>query len=158
MKSLLKTTLAAASIVALSAGVASAQLETDRAKIEAVLRTYETALNASDSDTVMTLYTPDGVFMPQHSPSQVGVVAVRGAYERVFKAITLDIEFEVVEILQVAPDWAFVRTNSAGFVTVHATGEKAPEANQELFVFRKRDDGDWKIARYIFTTTNPPRR
>jgi hypothetical protein len=28
--------------------------------------------------------------------------------------------------------------------------------NQELFVFQKIDDA-WKIARYCFSTTNPPR-
>ncbi len=25
------------------------------------------------------------------------------------------------------------------------------------FLFKKSDDGNWKIARYIFATTNPPR-
>ncbi len=34
---------------------------------------------------------------------------------------------------------------------------KGPEANQELFIFRKVGD-DWKIARYSFSTTNPPRQ
>jgi ketosteroid isomerase-like protein len=30
------------------------------------------------------------------------------------------------------------------------------EANQELFIFRKDDDGVWRIARYSFSPTNPP--
>jgi hypothetical protein len=60
------------------------------------------------------------------------------------------------EILQIAPDWALARTNSAGKVKVHATGESSPEGNQELFVFQKID-GAWKIARYCFSTTNPAR-
>jgi len=34
--------------------------------------------------------------------------------------------------------------------------QSSPEANQELFVFQKVDS-DWKIARYCFSTTNPPR-
>jgi ketosteroid isomerase-like protein len=76
----------------------------------------------------------------------------------VFQAITLDIEFTVDEILQVSPGWAFARTRSEGFVTINATGAKGPEANQELFVFQKQEDGDWKIARYIFSTINPPRQ
>jgi ketosteroid isomerase-like protein len=80
--------------------------------------------------------------MPQNSPSQIGAEAVRAAYNSVFKAIKLQIEFQVEEIMQVAPNWAFARTNSAGFVTVNATGEKGPEANQELFVFQKGDDNE----------------
>jgi len=158
MKHLVKSAIIAASAVALSAGVASAQHDTDRSKIEAVLHAYEAALNASNTDRVMTVYAADGIFMPQHSPSQIGADAVRAAYDRVFAAITLDVEFQVEEIVQVAPTWAFVRTNSAGFVTINATGEKGPEANQELFIFQKGDDKEWKIARYIFSTTNPPRR
>jgi hypothetical protein len=41
-------------------------------------------------------------------------------------------------------------------VTVLATGQSGPEANQELFVMQ-RVEGAWKIARYAFSTTNPPR-
>ena len=158
MKTLIKSAIVAASAVALSFGITSVQADTDRSKIEAVLVTYETALNASDTDKVMTVYRADGIFMPQNSPSQIGTEAVRAAYDRVFEAIKLDIEFQVEEIVQVAPAWAFVRTNSAGFVTINATGERGPEANQELFIFQKGADNEWKIARYIFSTTNPPRQ
>jgi ketosteroid isomerase-like protein len=88
----------------------------------------------------------------------VGKEAIHAAYDGVFQTIKLDIEFTVDEIIQVAPDWAFARTRSEGFVTINATGDKGPEANQELFVFQKQDDDTWKIARYIFSTTNPPRQ
>lgn len=149
---------AAAAALALSAGVAAADHHADRTKIETVLFTYEKALNASDAETIMTLYADDGVFMPQHSAPNVGKEAVRAVYDGVFQAIELDIEFTVDEVLQVAPGWAFARTRSEGFVTVNATGDKGPEANQELFILQKQDDGEWKIARYIFSTTNPPRQ
>ena len=123
--------------------------------VAAVLADYEDALNQSDTEAVMKLYAPDGVFMPQHFPSSVGADAVRNAYDGVFEAITLKVKFVVAEVHQIAPDWAIARTNSAGTVTVKATGGGGPEANQELFVFQKIDDA-WKIARYCFSTTNPP--
>lgn len=126
----------------------------DETEIAAVLARYEAALNRSDAGAVLALYAPDGVFMPQHSPSSVGAAAVRAAYDAVFRAITLDIRFEVAEVRQVVPDWAFARTNSAGVATLNATGAGGPEANQELFVFQKLG-GDWKIARYCFTTSRP---
>ena len=44
----------------------------------------------------------------------------------------------------VADDWAFARTNSASTTTINATGDQVAE-------------GNWKIARYCFSTTNPPR-
>ena len=124
--------------------------------VAAVLAKYQDALNQSDTDAVMKLYASDGVFMPQNSPSSVGANAMRKAYDAVFKAIKLSVKFNVAEVVEVAPDWAFARTNSAGTATVNATGTKSAEANQELFIFRKGADGKWKIARYCFSTTNPP--
>ena len=121
-----------------------------------LLAKYQDALNQSDTDAVMKLYAPDGVFMPQNSPSSVGGSEVRRAYDAVFKVIKLTVKFNVAEVVEVAPNWVFARTNSAGTVRVHATGAGGPEANQELFLFQKID-GAWKIARYCFSTTNPVR-
>jgi len=54
-------------------------MNADEKAIAAVLAKYETALNESSTDAVMRLYTSDGVFMPQNSPSSVGAQAVRAA-------------------------------------------------------------------------------
>ena len=128
-----------------------------RTAITRVLGSYEAALNASSTKAVMPLYAEDGVFMPPYSPSAIGKPSVREAYDNVFKAITLHVTFHIAEIVEMSPSWAFVRTNSAGTNTVNATGAKSAEANQELFIFHKGTDGAWKIARYSFSTTNPPR-
>jgi uncharacterized protein (TIGR02246 family) len=132
-------------------------MNTNEQAVAAVLTGYQDALNQSNTDAVMKLYASDGVFMPQHFPSSVGAVAVRKAYLAVFEAITLRVEFKVAEVLQIAPDWAIARTNSAGTAKVNATGDSGLEANQELFVFQKINDA-WKIARYSFSTTNPPKQ
>lgn len=120
-----------------------------------VLAKYEKALNDSSTADVMKLYASDGVFMPQHSPSSVGKDAVRHAYDTVFNTITLKVKFNVAEIHELSPQWVLARTNSAGTTKIHATGKEQPEANQELFLFQNVD-GHWKIARYCFSTTNPP--
>jgi uncharacterized protein (TIGR02246 family) len=125
--------------------------------ITALLADYNEALNASNTNAVMPLYAEDGVFMPPYSPSAVGSAAVRKAYDAVFKAITLNVKFTIAEIVDVGPGWAFARTNSAGTTTDHATGSKSAEGNQELFIFKQDQNGAWKIARYSFSPTNPPR-
>ena len=132
-------------------------MNTDEQAIAEALAIYQKALNDADTSAVMKLYAPDGVFMPQHFPSSVGTESVKAAYDAVFAAIRLTVTFEIAEVVQTAPQWAFARTNSAGTVKVNATGQITPEANQELFVFQKLD-GAWKIARYCFSTTNPPAR
>lgn len=120
------------------------------------LAKYQDALNDSDTDAVMRLYADDGVFMPPYSQSAVGTAAVRQAYDAVFKAIKLAVKFNLAEVIEMAPSWIFARTNSAGTTTISATGTTSAEANQELFIFRKGSDGSWKIARYSFSSTNPP--
>jgi uncharacterized protein (TIGR02246 family) len=131
-------------------------MDANEKAVAEVLAKYQDALNQSDTNAVMKLYAADGVFMAQNSPSSVGAGEVRGAYDAVFKVIKLTVQFNVSEIVEVAPNWVFARTNSAGTVKAHATGAGGPEANQELFLFQKID-GTWKIARYCFSTTNPAR-
>jgi hypothetical protein len=36
-----------------------------------------------------------------------------------------------------------------------ATSAVGAEGNQELIIFRKGDDGKWRISRYSFFTTDP---
>ena len=140
----------------------SAKSDTDTASvqsdIEDVLLAYETALNASDPDKVLSVFAPDGVFMAPNNPSTVGAEAIRAAYDGIFRTITFDTELTVEEVVQVAPDWAFARTRSNGHVTVKAIKQRVPDANHELFILHKGRDDAWKIARYSFATTNPLHR
>ena len=130
----------------------------DESVIRRVMSSYEEALNASNTAAVLLLYTEDGVFMPPYSQSAVGKAAVHTAYEAVFEAITLKVKFTIAELVLMSPEWAFVRTNSAGTNKINKTGAVSPEGNQELFIFNKGGDGKWRIARYSFSSTNPPPR
>jgi uncharacterized protein (TIGR02246 family) len=123
--------------------------------IETVLTKYAAALKACDVDAVMSLYTDDAVLMAQESPPAIGAAAVRQAYAGVFNAIVLDIKFHVAEVVELTPEWAFACTTSTGTIKINANGAIIPEANQELFIFRKAG-GTWKIARYSFSVINPP--
>ena len=125
--------------------------------ITALLAKYNDALNASSTEAVMQLYAEDGVFMPPYSPSAVCASAVKKAYDAVFRAITLNVKFTIAEIVELDSGWAFARTNSAGTTTDHGTGTKSAEGNQELFIFKKDGAAAWKIARYSFSPTSPPK-
>jgi len=113
----------------------------DVAQVKKLLGNYERVLNASDVNGILKLYAKDGVFMPQHSPSQVGTDAIRAAYEHVFEAIDLDVEFDIIEVEILSDQWAFARTTSTGTTTINADGAKVPEANQELFLLGKQTSG-----------------
>ena len=145
-------TLFMAVLVAAAVHAADPMTDTDRGEIQTVLDRYEKALNASDVDAVVALYADDGVFMPSSAPTAVGIEGVRGAYGYVFTLIKLNVAFTVEEIV-VDGSMAFARTGSKGSVTILADDATAPEENRELFVFQKQD-GVWKIARYMFNKTS----
>jgi uncharacterized protein (TIGR02246 family) len=128
----------------------------DEAAIRGVMASYNDALNGGRTAAVMPLYADDGVFMPPYSQSAVGKAAVEKAYDAVFDELKFNVAFTIAELVVMAPMWAYVRTNSAGTTDHHSTGRTTAEANQELFIFRKGDDGGWRIARYSFSPTNPP--
>jgi uncharacterized protein (TIGR02246 family) len=128
----------------------------DEEGIRAALAAYNVALNSGKTALVLPLYTEDGVFMAPYSPSAIGRAAVRKAYDAVFQELTFRVTFHIAEIVQLAPTWALVRTNSAGTTEHHSLGKTLAEANQELFALQKGDDGQWRIARYSFSPINPP--
>jgi len=130
----------------------------DEAAIREVMASYNDALNGGKTAGVMPLYADDGVFMPPYSQSAVGKAAVKTAYDAVFGELKFHVKFTIAELVVMAPQWAYVRTNSAGTTDHHSTGRTTAEANQELFIFRKGDDGKWRIACYSFSPTNPPSR
>jgi len=124
---------------------------TEQSAIEQLLISYRDALNASDPSKVLTLYTTDGVFMPTNAPTAKGQEQLKDSYEFVFKTIQIHIEFFIEEIV-VSGDYAYAVTNSKGTALIHANGQTVSEENRELFVFQK-DNGQWKIARYMFNKT-----
>jgi len=128
----------------------------DEAAIRNVMASYNDALNGGRTAAVMPLYADDGVFMPPYSQSAVGKASVEKAYDAVFDELKFNVKFTIAELVVMAPRWAYVRTNSAGTTSHHSTGRTTTEANQELFIFRKGDDGAWRVARYSFSPTNPP--
>jgi uncharacterized protein (TIGR02246 family) len=128
----------------------------DEAEIKGVMSSYNLALNGGKTAAVLPLYSEDGVFMAPYSQSAIGRDAVRRAYDAVFEELKFNVKFEIAELVQMAPTWAYVRTNSTGTTAHRSTGKTTAEANQELFIFKKGADQKWKVARYSFSPTNPP--
>jgi uncharacterized protein (TIGR02246 family) len=120
----------------------------DKTSIEATLRAYGSALNASDAKAAVAAYTSDGVFMPTGGPTATGTEELLGSYQFIFTQIRLDVEFDIHEVV-IDGDYAYAVTSSQGQQTILSTNSTGPEANRELFVLR-REGAEWKIARYMF--------
>ena len=134
---------------------AAAGENADQRQIRSLIETYQRALNGNDVDGVIEVYAPDGVFLQEFYPTHVGHAAIRRAYEGVFKAIDLNVTFHIIEAKVLADGWAFARTTSDGTIKINATGDRVPNAGQELFLLHKEGGGGWKFARYAFSATAP---
>jgi len=124
-------------------------------EISTALKAYENALNTSDTKAAMSLYGTDPIFMAEYANAFIGRDAVQRGYEGVFKTIKLNVRFTIHEVVEMGGDLAYARTTSAGQQQMLATHQTSQEANNELFIFRK-ENGDWKIHRYLFASSNPP--
>ena len=89
------TTLAVSIILIFSTQTLAEEVKMN---INDVIIEYGKLLNASDTESILKLYSKDPVFMPQHEPAQIGRDQVRGAYKQVFDTIKLNITFTVHEI------------------------------------------------------------
>ncbi|MDX8568334.1 SgcJ/EcaC family oxidoreductase [Elizabethkingia sp. HX XZB] len=120
----------------------------EKASIENVLYTYGDALNTADVSKVLQVYTQDGVFMPTTLPTATGTEQLKESYSNIFKTIRLNVKFNIEEVL-VNGDVAFARTSSKGNVIINTTDQSMPEENREFFLLKK-ENGEWKISRYMF--------
>jgi uncharacterized protein (TIGR02246 family) len=124
-----------------------------RAAIEATIFAYFQALNGANIDAILGLYAKDPVMLPFLQPAVVGTDAVRANYEGTFQLIRFDVKTTIQEVVEMSPEWAYVRTDTSGTFTPTRTGEGSPSVFHELFLLRKM--GDWKIARYSFSPAGP---
>ena len=103
----------------------------DESEIRSTLDAYNAALNGGKTSAVTPLYTEDGIFMPPYSESAIGKDAVRIAYDKVFEELKFNVKFDVAELVQMAPTWAYVRTNSAGTTDHRSTGKTTAESKND---------------------------
>lgn len=81
----------------------------DIEKIAAVVRAYQDAINSASAEDCAILYTQDGIAMPQHFPSCIGITNVLKTYEDLFAVIEFDVQFDIQEIVPISPEYAFAR-------------------------------------------------
>ena len=119
-----------------------------KAEIEKLILSYQGALNASNAEKVVALYTGDAVLLANAAPTAVGTEQISGTYKYVFENFTYTLKFTVDEIVTNG-NYAFARSTSTGSFVIKSSGQTVQDENRELFVFEKVK-GEWKIARYMY--------
>lgn len=152
MKNLLIIALIALSVSAQAQSEKSNKSATDKQSIENLINEYGEAIKSASVEKVLAVFTKDGVLMAPGAPTATGQEQLKGTYEYVFGALKLDLKFTILEVT-IDKEYAIVRSESAGTTTVLANNQAGPDAYRELF-FVKKENGTWKIARYMYNKTN----
>src|SRR4051812_16385108 len=108
--SVARRVLCLAAVLATYTGVARAQSVPEFQKI---LETYSTALDANDVETLVGLYSPNGVFMREGMTAAVGQDALRAAYKTIFATLKVGLTFSLREAEQ-SGDLGWARALSTG--------------------------------------------
>src|SRR5215216_4710321 len=100
------------------------KMETTKEKsaIEKLIFSYQDALNASDANKVIELYTKNGVLMANAAPTAEGAEQVKGTYQYVFDNFSYTLQFSIIEI-EVSDNYAFARSTSKGSFVIKASGQ-----------------------------------
>lgn len=129
----------------------SVDFKDESAALEATVLEYMSAFMRGDVSAALATYADDGVLMAPIGPAVEGKRRLAEVYPGMFGAVNFDLVPKVTEVLQISADWGFVRSATQGTQTTKATGEAQPASYLELFLLRKSESGEWKIARYNTT-------
>lgn len=112
---------------------------------------FASALNLGKIEDVLPFYSDEAIFMPDGSKtftkSQIGKSGAEFLIESDFKIRFYDVKIAIDET------YAFVEAIANTSQNDKETSSKLEKTSRDFFVFRK-EEGDWKIFRYIFNNVN----
>ncbi|UFH33066.1 nuclear transport factor 2 family protein [Chryseobacterium sp. C-71] len=116
-------------------------------KVKEKILNFESALNLGNIEDVLSFYSDEAIFMPDGNKtlkkSQIGKSGAEFLIESNFK-----IQFENVKIA-IDENYAFVDAIAQTSQNDKEISSKLERTSRDFFVLRK-EEGDWKIFRYIF--------
>ena len=130
---------------------ASPDYEADKTTIRSILKEAMAAHHAGDAQRWAALFTSDGLLLPEGFPTVSGTDSLQGWARHFFGTHESRLTIEALEI-EVAGDWAFSHDRISGSLTPKAGGAPLDLRAKELAVFRRQEDGSWKVARLIYNS------
>ncbi|MFX0202663.1 MAG: YybH family protein [Candidatus Hodarchaeota archaeon] len=127
----------------------------ETAAIKKTIQAYVDARNSKDLTSWANTMAEDVVFQLPNRPQLNGKDAVVNWAKEVFShpgKVKLDVQIEEVQVLG---SWAFVLGRYTS-VSIPEQGESTTERHGKFInIFRRESTGDWKYARFSFSTDAP---
>jgi uncharacterized protein (TIGR02246 family) len=121
-------------------------MEKDEQEIRSLIATWLRATRAGDIDTVLSLTTPDVVFLVPGQPPLLGQAAFGEALRAVLGKHAIESTSEVEEVV-VSGDLAYCRSLLQVTVTSKHDNMPMQRSGHTLSILRRCDDGKWRLAR-----------
>jgi uncharacterized protein (TIGR02246 family) len=138
--------------------LAGCQRGADESDVDALNRLQkqvDSAIIAGDTERYLTLITNDAVLMPPNGPAINGRDAI-GSWNRAMSS-----QFRIQDYasrddeIVVAGDWAFRRATADWTLTPTAGGPPIRDVVKFMIIYRRQQDGSWKVARDIWSSNTP---
>jgi len=139
--------------VTCTAGAPAANPDVDADAIRQIIAGYQQGLNSGDLETSVSMYADDAVFMPNESPPQAGLAAIRDYYRETTLATRFEAEFVPTDV-QVSGDVAWATVAISGRQTPPG-GDPFSLESKALFIFSRAPSGNWEVIRYMFNPNGP---
>ena len=152
-----RRTVAAITLIAISGFTSQHDSDSSSADIEAVQQLMvdlDAAVAAGDLDGFMSFLAEDFVDMPANEPTIVGKEALRAHHEPLFEGLNLRVTHEPVET-RAFGDVVIQRGAGVGEIAPKAGGAALILDQKYLFVFKRQEDGTFKLWRAIFNDNAP---
>jgi ketosteroid isomerase-like protein len=143
------TLLTAAATLACASGVGERAEAADKAAIAAAFEQYCRCAMEGDAEAFLELHDRDAYKMPQDRPMfQIWEVAdsIKGSFAKSKEQMTTEMRIDPQEIV-ILGDHAYAMGTYYKAVTPKSGGDPAITDGKFLTVFRKNDEGEWKILR-----------
>ena len=113
---------------------------------------YLTAINANDAELLMASVTDDIVLIAPNAPAMVGKETVASWVGGYFDAVETNWQKTTLEFV-VAGEWAFERYLYRSIDVPHGSREAATDIGNGINIYRRDDDGVWRVARDVWATS-----
>lgn len=113
-----------------------------------VLRKIEVADSNERLDDIVSLYTPDAMWLPPNRPVERGIETIRGHYDRLFRENDVTVRIFEEEILVSSPLAVCTGTTDVGLIP--RDGGAAMRRCDRFLMVLRQDDGVWRMSHLMW--------
>jgi uncharacterized protein (TIGR02246 family) len=126
----------------------------DREAIQDASARLVEAVNASDVDGVMTVWSDDGVIMPPHHPAVRGRRAIEHYFRELFQRARFRFVFTEA-VITIGGDMATERIAYTAEMWPAGSNNSVTDLGKGLHVFVRDASGIWKLAADVWNSDSP---